>query len=127
MAHFNPKIAKENIRAVFSWQIKPGDLVRPQDAGFIPDLIARNLSPERGGGGDNWNERNTKPSLAARSVMEVYNVTKDKARSKRCIQSWLHITTGGCETAIITATAYRNTARLAIKPTIPTAVKCCLR
>lgn len=45
----------------------------------MPDLIARNLSPERGGDGGNWNERNTKPSLAARSVMEVYNVTKDKA------------------------------------------------
>lgn len=79
MAHFNPEIAKENIRAVFSWQVKPGDPVRPQDAGFIPDLIAWNLSPERGGDGGNWNERNTKPSLATWSVMEVYNVTKDKA------------------------------------------------
>ena len=79
MAHFNPDIAKENIRAVFSWQIKANDKVRPQDAGFVPDLIAWNLSPERGGDGGNWNERNTKPSLAAWSVMEVYNVTKDKA------------------------------------------------
>ncbi len=79
MAHFNPDIAKENIRTVFSHQIQPGDAVRPQDAGFVPDLIAWNLSPERGGDGGNWNERNTKPSLAARSVMEVYNVTKDKA------------------------------------------------
>ncbi|WP_404881206.1 MGH1-like glycoside hydrolase domain-containing protein, partial [Klebsiella pneumoniae] len=74
MAHFNPEIAKENIRAVFSWQIAADDKVRPQDAGFIPDLIAWNLSPERGGDGSNWNERNTKPSLAAWSVMEVYNV-----------------------------------------------------
>lgn len=79
MAHFNPEIAKENIRAVFSWQIKPDDPVRPQDAGFVPDLIAWNLSPERGGDGGNWNERNTKPSLAAWSVMEVYNTTQDKA------------------------------------------------
>lgn len=78
MAHFNPDIAKENIRAVFSWQIQPGDRVRPQDVGFVPDLIAWNLSPERGGDGGNWNERNTKPSLAAWSVMEVYNVTQDK-------------------------------------------------
>ncbi|HDR2786828.1 TPA: alpha-glucosidase [Enterobacter asburiae] len=78
MSHFNPDIAKENIRAVFSWQIKPDDPVRPQDAGFVPDLIAWNLSPERGGDGGNWNERNTKPSLAAWSVMEVYNVTHDK-------------------------------------------------
>ncbi|MGL6668369.1 alpha-glucosidase [Escherichia coli] len=74
----NPDIAKENIRAVFSWQIQPGDSVRPQDVGFVPDLIAWNLSPERGGDGGNWNERNTKPSLAAWSVMEVYNVTQDK-------------------------------------------------
>ncbi|MCG3099676.1 alpha-glucosidase [Enterobacter sp. DRP3] len=79
MSHFNPDIAKENIRAVFSWQIKPDDPVRPQDAGFVPDLIAWNLSPERGGDGGNWNERNTKPSLAAWSVMEVYNTTHDKA------------------------------------------------
>ena len=79
MAHFNPEIAKDNIRAVFSWQIKPDDPVRPQDAGFVPDLIAWNLSPERGGDGGNWNERNTKPSLAAWSVMEVYNTTQDKA------------------------------------------------
>ena len=34
MAHFNPDIAKENIRAVFSWQIQPGDM-RPQD-GLCP-------------------------------------------------------------------------------------------
>lgn len=54
--------------------------MRPQDVGFVPDLIAWNLSPERGGDGGNWNERNTKPSLAAWSVMEVYNVTEDKAR-----------------------------------------------
>ncbi|HFK5793242.1 TPA: alpha-glucosidase [Enterobacter asburiae] len=79
MSHFNPEIAKENIRAVFSWQIKPDDPVRPQDVGFVPDLIAWNLSPERGGDGGNWNERNTKPSLAAWSVMEVYNTTQDKA------------------------------------------------
>ncbi|MCB5948490.1 alpha-glucosidase [Enterobacter sp. TCD1-1] len=79
MSHFNPDIAKENIRAVFSWQIKPDDPVRPQDAGFVPDLIAWNLNPERGGDGGNWNERNTKPSLAAWSVMEVYNTTQDKA------------------------------------------------
>ena len=79
MSHFNPDIAKENIRAVFSWQIKADDPLRPQDAGFVPDLIAWNLSPERGGDGGNWNERNTKPSLAAWSVMEVYNTTHDKA------------------------------------------------
>ncbi|CAI2447368.1 alpha-glucosidase [Serratia liquefaciens] len=78
MAHFNPNVAKDNIRAVFAFQIQPDDPLRPWDAGFIPDLIAYNPSPERGGDGNNWNERNTKPSLAAWAVMEVYNTTGDK-------------------------------------------------
>ncbi|KAB8306067.1 alpha-glucosidase [Rouxiella chamberiensis] len=78
MAHFNPEVAKNNIRAVFAFQIQPGDPVRPWDAGFVPDLIAYNPGPERGGDGTNWNERNTKPSLAAWSVMEVYKTTGDK-------------------------------------------------
>ncbi|WP_019613910.1 alpha-glucosidase [Psychromonas ossibalaenae] len=79
MAHFNPHVAKENIRAMFAYQIQADDALRPFDAGFIPDLIAYNLSPERGGDGGNWNERNTKPSLASWAVMEVYNTTQDKA------------------------------------------------
>lgn len=79
MVHFNPDIAKDSIRALFDWQIQPNDPVRPQDAGMILDLVTWNKIPERGGDGGNWNERNTKPSLAAWSVMEVYNVTKDKA------------------------------------------------
>ena len=78
MAHFNPDVAKDNIRAVFAWQIPKDDPIRPWDAGFVPDLIAYNTSPERGGDGGNWNERNTKPSLAAWSVMEVYKATGDK-------------------------------------------------
>jgi putative isomerase len=78
MAHFNPNVARDNIRAVFAFQIQPDDPLRPWDAGFIPDLIAYNPSPERGGDGSNWNERNTKPSLAAWAVMEVYNTTGDK-------------------------------------------------
>ncbi|CAI0887781.1 alpha-glucosidase [Serratia liquefaciens] len=78
MAHFNPNVAKDNIRAVFAFQIQPDDPLRPWDAGFIPDLIAYNPSPERGGDGSNWNERNTKPSLAAWAVMEVYNTTGDE-------------------------------------------------
>lgn len=79
MAHFNPEVAKDNIRAMFAYQIQADDTVRPWDAGFIPDLLAYNTSPERGGDGGNWNERNTKPSLAAWAVMEVYKTTEDKA------------------------------------------------
>ncbi|HDY7524052.1 TPA: alpha-glucosidase [Vibrio vulnificus] len=79
MAHFNPDVAKDNIRAMFAYQIQADDPVRPWDEGYVPDLLAYNLSPERGGDGGNWNERNTKPSLAAWAVMEVYKTTNDKA------------------------------------------------
>ncbi|KLN62741.1 alpha-glucosidase [Vibrio sp. VPAP30] len=79
MAHFNPDVAKDNIRAMFAYQIQANDPVRPWDKGYVPDLLAYNLSPERGGDGGNWNERNTKPSLAAWAVMEVYKTTGDKA------------------------------------------------
>ncbi|QUM85562.1 alpha-glucosidase [Moritella sp. 28] len=79
MAHFNPDVAKDNIRAMFAYQIQANDPVRPWDEGYIPDLLAYNTSPERGGDGSNWSERNTKPSLAAWAVMEVYNTTGDKA------------------------------------------------
>ncbi|HAS6388005.1 TPA: alpha-glucosidase [Vibrio vulnificus] len=79
MAHFNPDVAKNNIRAMFAYQIQADDAVRPWDVGYVPDLLAYNLSPERGGDGGNWNERNTKPSLAAWAVMEVYKTTQDKA------------------------------------------------
>ncbi|MGY5540822.1 alpha-glucosidase [Vibrio brasiliensis] len=79
MAHFNPDVAKDNIRAMFAYQVQADDAVRPWDEGYIPDLLAYNLSPERGGDGGNWNERNTKPSLAAWAVMEVYKTTADKA------------------------------------------------
>ncbi|MEZ9604896.1 alpha-glucosidase [Vibrio sp. 10N.222.55.A3] len=79
MAHFNPDVAKDNIRAMFAYQIQADDAVRPWDEGYVPDLLAYNLSPERGGDGGNWNERNTKPSLAAWAVMEVYKTTSDEA------------------------------------------------
>lgn len=78
LATFNPELAKQNLNAVFEHQITANDAVRPWDAGFIPDLVAYNLSPERGGDGTNWNERNTKPSLAAWAVWQVYEYTNDK-------------------------------------------------
>ncbi|MEI5579519.1 MGH1-like glycoside hydrolase domain-containing protein, partial [Streptomyces brasiliscabiei] len=63
--------------AVFEHQITEDDPLRPWDAGFIPDLVAYNKSPERGGDGTNWNERNTKPSLAAWAVWQVFEHTND--------------------------------------------------
>ena len=74
---FNPELAKQNLNAVFEHQITPNDAVRPWDAGFIPDLVAYNFSAKRGGDGTNWNERNTKPSLAAWAVWQVFENTGD--------------------------------------------------
>ncbi|QUM75551.1 alpha-glucosidase [Moritella sp. 24] len=74
MAHFNPDVAMDNIRSVFQNQIKSDDIIRPQDAGYLLDVLTYTLPESRNGAGsENWNERNTKPSLAAWSVMEVYN------------------------------------------------------
>ncbi|MBQ4851321.1 alpha-glucosidase [Pseudoalteromonas sp. MMG012] len=78
MSQFAPDIAKSNINAVFEYQITENDPIRSYDVGFIPDLIAYNKSAERGGDGGNWNERNTKPSLASWAVYKTYQHTKDK-------------------------------------------------
>lgn len=79
MAHFAPDVAKDNIRAMFDYQVKPGDPLRPQDAGMVVDAIFFNKDAARGGDGGNWNERNTKPPLAAWAVWEIYKATGDKA------------------------------------------------
>ena len=59
MAHFNPDVARTTSARCSPSRSRPGDALRPWDAGFLPDLIAYNPSPERGGDGGNWNERNT--------------------------------------------------------------------
>ncbi len=103
------------------------DSVRPQDVGFVPDLIAWNLSPERGGAmaatGTNVTPNPALPPVGD----EVYNVTRDKTGWQRCTRNWWPITTGGYVTAIITATACRNMARPAIKPTTLRMARCCLQ
>jgi putative isomerase len=75
---FNGDLAKDNIRALFDYQIQEDDPVRPQDAGTIIDCIFYNQDEAHGGDGGNWNERNSKPALAAWSVYNVYKQTKDK-------------------------------------------------
>ena len=77
MARFNPEAAEDNIRAHFDYQITADDPVRPQDVGTIVDCIFYNLGPERGGDSGNWNERNSKPALAAWAVYNVYRQTGD--------------------------------------------------
>ena len=76
-ARFNGPLAQDNIRALFDYQISASDTVRPQDAGTIIDCIFYNQDSSRGGDGGNWNERNSKPPLAAWSVWNVYKETKD--------------------------------------------------
>jgi putative isomerase len=77
IADFAPEIAKANIRAMFAHQIQHNDPLRPQDAGMIPDTVFYNKDKLRGGDGPNWNERNTKPSLATWAVWEIYKKTGD--------------------------------------------------
>ena len=72
---FNPELAKNNVRALFDYQITKDDKVRPQDAGAIIDCIFYNQNEDRGGDGGNWNERNSKPALAAWAVENVYRQT----------------------------------------------------
>ncbi|MEW8994539.1 trehalase family glycosidase [Clostridium sp.] len=79
IARFNGELAKNNIRALFDYQITIEDEVRPQDAGTIIDAIFYNKDSARGGEGENWNERNSKPPLAGWAVWNVYKATDDKA------------------------------------------------
>ena len=78
-ARFDGELAQNNIRALFDYQITKNDTVRPQDAGAIIDCIFFNQNEARNGDGGNWNERNSKPPLAAWAVWNVYKQTKDTA------------------------------------------------
>lgn len=59
-AWFNPVLAKEQVRLMFS---------RQDSAGMVPDVVGADPS------GDNF--RNTKPPLAAWAVNEIYEATSD--------------------------------------------------
>ena len=78
VANFDGELAKNNIRALFDYQIQEDDSLRPQDAGTIIDAIFYNKDEDRGGDGGNWNERNSKPALATWAVWETYKATGDK-------------------------------------------------
>lgn len=77
VANFDGTLAENNIRSMFDYQVKPGDKVRPQDAGAVIDAIFYNKDSERGGKSGNWNERNSKPPLSAWAVWNVYKQTGD--------------------------------------------------
>ncbi len=77
VAQFDTNLAQESLEAMFDFQISDDDEVRPHDVGMIPDCIFFNYSPARGGSGFNWNERNSKPPIAAWAVYEIYKLSKD--------------------------------------------------
>lgn len=77
MAPIDGKLSQNIVRSMFDYQIKSDDRLHPHDQGMIIDTVFYNLSPERGGDGDHWNERNTKPPLAAWAVWEIYQQTRD--------------------------------------------------
>ena len=77
LANFDTDLAKSNILAMFDYQFTADDKVRPQDHGNLPDVIFYNKTPERGGRGGSWNERNGKPPLAAWAVWEVFKKSND--------------------------------------------------
>lgn len=79
LADIAPELAKDNIRAMFDYQISADDLVRPQDEGMVIDAIFVNKDHVRGGDGGNWNERNSKPPLATWAVWKIYQSTGDLA------------------------------------------------
>ena len=45
MAHFSPEVAKNNVRAMYDYQLRADDPVRPQDAGMVIDAVFYNSSP----------------------------------------------------------------------------------
>ena len=97
MAHFNPEIAMENIRAVFQYQIQDDDTLRPYDKGFLLDVVGMNMGAPRAAvegqtefnDAQTWNERNTKPSLASWAVWEVYTALKDEHQRPEEAKAWL--------------------------------------
>jgi len=85
LSSINSELAKNNIRAMFDYQIKKDDPLRPQDHGMLIDAIFYNKDDVRGGDGGNWNERNTKPPLASWAVWQVYKATNDLAFIKEML------------------------------------------
>ncbi|GGD60238.1 alpha-glucosidase [Lacimicrobium alkaliphilum] len=78
MARFAPEVAKNNIVAMFDYQVQSDDAIRPQDSGMVIDAIFYNKDGQRNNDGGNWNERNTKPPLASWAVWELYQAQPDR-------------------------------------------------
>ena len=105
LAHINPDLAMNNVRAMFDYQVNDKDQLRPQDSGMLIDVVFPNIEPDRKlkpfnddeerhlrhlghYDGGNWNERNTKPSLASWSVWEVYQGLIEQKRETEA-RAWI--------------------------------------
>lgn len=78
LAAIEPQLGKNVMRSMFDYQISAHDTLRPQDAGMLNDTVFFNQDAARGGDGDHWNERNSKPPLAAWAAWELFQQTQDK-------------------------------------------------
>ncbi len=76
LAPYMPEVAKNNIRSMFDYQVAVNDSERPWDEGMILDCI---FYYDDHDGSGNWNERNSKPPLAAWTVWKVFENTRDTA------------------------------------------------
>ncbi|WP_028100772.1 alpha-glucosidase [Pseudoduganella violaceinigra] len=79
LAAIDPSLAANTVRSLFDHQILANDPIRPQDEGMVPDNVFYNKEEVRGGDGGNWNERDTKPPLAAWAVWEIYRHSHDRS------------------------------------------------
>ncbi|GHE86896.1 alpha-glucosidase [Thalassotalea profundi] len=79
IANLAPELARNNVLAMFDYQISANDKLRPQDKGMIIDAVFYNKDETRDDIGGNWNERNTKPPLASWAIWKIYQSTGDIA------------------------------------------------
>ena len=77
LSHINPSLAKDSVLSMFDYQVTKDDTVRPQDEGMVIDTVFYNRDAQRGGEGYNWNERNSKPPLAAWAVWNIFQADGD--------------------------------------------------
>lgn len=82
LALFNPELAKEQVRAMYSYM---------DDSGFIPDCVYRDTTIEP------HNYRNTKPPLSGWAIWEIYKADQDtlflsEMYERLCLQhSWWYL------------------------------------
>ena len=83
IARYDVRLARSGIEAMFDYQVRANDAVRPQDAGMVIDAVFFRKDAAHGDRGTNWNERNTKPPLASWAVWQVHRQAPDLAWLRR--------------------------------------------